>query len=77
MSSRVRVRLVVWRQRALSVPLLPSRAVMDIYYGDERAFRPSPTISALNVSQGNGGLSKKVSFTITAYTRGQAEVVIN
>ena len=49
----------------------------SIYYGDERAFRPSPTISALNVSQGNGGLSKKVSFTITAYTRGQAEVVIN
>jgi hypothetical protein len=28
-SSRVRDRLVVWRQRALSVPLLPSRALMD------------------------------------------------
>ena len=44
---------------------------------NERAFRPSPTISSLNISQGNEGLSKKVSFTITAYTKGQANTVIS
>jgi hypothetical protein len=49
----------------------------SIYAGNERAFRPSPTISALNISQGNEGLSKKASFTITAYTKGQAELIIN
>ena len=49
----------------------------SIYAGNERAFRPSPTISALDISQGNEGLSKKASFTITAYTKGQAELIIN
>ena len=42
----------------------------------ERAFRPSPIISSLEVSQGNEGLSKKVNFTITAYTKGQANAII-
>ena len=49
----------------------------SIYASNERAFRPSPTISSLNVSQGNEGLSKKVNFTITAYTKGQAEYIID
>lgn len=49
----------------------------SVYAGNERAFRPSPTISSLNISQGNEGLSKKASFTITAYTKGQAELIIN
>lgn len=42
----------------------------------ERALRPSPTITNLQVSQGNEGLSKKVNFTITAYTKGQANAII-
>lgn len=49
----------------------------SIYAGNERAFRPSPTISALDISQGNEGLSKKASFTITAYTKGQAELIMD
>ena len=49
----------------------------NITPANERAFRPSPTISTVNISQGNEGLSKKVSFTINAYTKAQANTVIN
>ena len=44
---------------------------------NERGFRPSPTINTVNISQGNEGLSKKVSFTINAYTKAQVNTVIN
>lgn len=40
---------------------------------DSRGFRPSPTINDISISQGNEGLSKKTSFTIIAYSIGQAE----
>ena len=36
----------------------------NITPANERAFRPSPTINTVNISQGNEGPSKKVSFTI-------------
>ena len=49
----------------------------NITPANERAFRPSPTINTVNISQGNEGLSKKVSFTINAYTKAQANTVIN
>jgi hypothetical protein len=42
----------------------------------DRGFRPSPTINSVSVSQGNEGLSKKISFTIVAYSLGQAEVLM-
>ena len=48
----------------------------SIYAEDDRGFRPSPTISAINISQGNEGLSKKTSFTIICYSLGQAELVM-
>ena len=40
----------------------------------DRGLRPSPTIDSISVSQGNEGLSKKTSFTITCYSLGQCEV---
>lgn len=42
----------------------------------ERAYRPSPTISDITISQGNEGLSKKTSFIIVAYSLGQAELLM-
>lgn len=42
----------------------------------ERAYRPSPTISDITISQGNEGLSKKTSFVIVAYSLGQAELLM-
>jgi hypothetical protein len=48
-------------------------------YGNEstdRGYRPSPSINSISVSQGNEGLSKKTSFTITCYSLGQCEVVM-
>jgi len=43
---------------------------------DNRGFRPSPTINSVSVSQGNEGLSKKISFTIVAYSLGQTELIM-
>jgi len=47
------------------------------YQQTKRGFRPSPTIDSISISQGNEGLSKKVSFTINAYTKDQANTVIS
>ena len=44
-----------------------------IYVDGDRGFRPSPTIDSLSVKQGNEGLSKKTTFTITCYSLGQCE----
>ena len=44
--------------------------------GDTRGYRPSPTINEVSVSQGNEGLSKKISFTIVCYSLGQAELMM-
>ena len=35
---------------------------------EKRGLRPSPTIDGLSVSNGSSGLSRKITFTITAYT---------
>jgi hypothetical protein len=43
---------------------------------DSRGLRPSPTIDNVSISQGNEGLSKKSSFTITCYTLGQCETIM-
>jgi len=48
----------------------------DIIVEPDRGFRPSPTISEVSVNQGNEGLSKKITFTITAYSLGQAEILM-
>ena len=47
-----------------------------IYVDKDRGYRPSPTIDSLSVKQGNEGLSKKTTFTITCYSLGQAEKLI-
>lgn len=44
--------------------------------GDNRGYRPSPTINEISVTQGNEGLSKKISFTIVCYSLGQAELIM-
>jgi len=43
---------------------------------DNRGYRPSPTINSISVTQGNEGLSKKISFTIVGYSLGQAELLM-
>jgi len=50
----------------------------DIYGSafNDRGLRPSPTISSVQVSQGNEGLSKKTEFTIICYSLGQADVLM-
>jgi hypothetical protein len=49
----------------------------DSVYADgvDRAHRPSPTIDSLSIENGNKGLSKKASFSITCYTLAQAEKI--
>ena len=44
-----------------------------IYVYGDRGYRPSTTIESLSVKQGNAGLSKKPSFTITCYSLGQCK----
>ena len=44
--------------------------------GSDRSYRSSPIINSISITQGNEGLSKKVNFTITAYSLGQAEALI-
>ena len=48
----------------------------DLIVDIDRGFRPSPTISEISVNQGNEGLSKKITFTITAYSVGQSEILM-
>lgn len=43
--------------------------------GDDRGFRPSPTVESLSITFGTGGLSRKCTFDITAYTLKQAEYI--
>jgi hypothetical protein len=43
--------------------------------GDDRGFRPSPTIEGLNVEFGAGGINRKCKFAIKAYTLKQAELL--
>jgi hypothetical protein len=43
--------------------------------GNDRGFRPSPTVESLSISFGTGGLSRKCTFDITAYTLKQAEKI--
>ena len=44
--------------------------------GQDRSFRPSPTIESVAVTQGNEGLSKKTNFTIKCFTMAQAEALL-
>ena len=44
--------------------------------GTDRSLRSSPVIESVAVTQGNEGLSKKVNFTIKAFTVGQSEALI-
>ena len=49
----------------------------SLYSGqNDRGLRPSPTIDSISISQGNEGLSKKSSFTITCYTIAQCERIM-
>lgn len=48
----------------------------SVFVEPDRAYRPSPTISDITISQGNEGLSKKTSFVIVAYSLGQAELIM-
>lgn len=49
----------------------------SVYSGqNDRGLRPSPTIDSISISQGNEGLSKKSSFTITCYTIAQCERIM-
>lgn len=48
----------------------------DVFSEPDRGYRPSPTISDLTITQGNEGLSKKIGFTIVAYSIGQAEILM-
>jgi len=41
-----------------------------------QGYRPNPTISSIEVDEGAGNLSRKASFTITAYTLEQMEEVV-
>ena len=43
---------------------------------EKRGLRPSPTIDGLSVSNGSSGLSRKITFTITAYTLAQSEILL-
>jgi len=43
---------------------------------NERGLRPSPVVESLTIENGNRGLSRKASFTITAFTLGQAEKLL-
>jgi len=43
--------------------------------GNDRAYRPSPTIESLNIENGAQGLSRKCTFQIKCYSLGQAEAV--
>ena len=43
--------------------------------GDDRGFRPSPTIEGLSVEFGAGGINRKCKFSIKAYTLKQAELL--
>jgi len=43
---------------------------------EDRSLRSSPSIDSVAVTQGNEGLSKKVNFTINAFSLGQAEALI-
>lgn len=43
---------------------------------EKRGLRPSPTIDGLSVSNGSSGLSRKITFTITAYTLAQSEKIL-
>ena len=38
-------------------------------------FRPKPNISSIEVDEGSGTLSRKATFTITAYTKGQLDTL--
>jgi hypothetical protein len=44
-----------------------------IYVDNDRAHRPSPSINGLSIQNGNEGLSRKASFSVTCYTLKQAE----
>lgn len=40
---------------------------------NDSVFRPKPNISSIEVDEGSGTLSRKATFTITAYTKGQLD----
>lgn len=44
--------------------------------GQDRSFRPAPTIESVAVTQGNEGLSKKTNFTLKCFTMAQAETLL-
>lgn len=56
----------------------PGGKAISIYADrhNDRGLRPSPSIDSISVSQGNEGLSKKSSFTITCYSLGQCEKIM-
>ena len=43
--------------------------------GTGQGFRPSPVISSIEIDEGSGNLSRKATFSITAYTLEQMETI--
>ena len=54
----------------------PGGKPKSLHVKPDRGLRPSPTIDSISISQGNEGLSKKSSFTITCYSLAQCEKVM-
>ena len=47
----------------------------DVNSGTGQGFKPSPIVSSMEVDEGSGTLSRKASFTITAFTKEQMETI--
>jgi len=47
-----------------------------VYANEGQGFKPSPVISSIEVDEGAGNLSRKASFSITAFTKEQMELLM-
>ena len=47
-----------------------------VYANEGQGFKPSPIISSIEVDEGAGDLSRKASFSITAFTKEQMEKLL-
>ena len=47
----------------------------DVNSGTGQRFKPSPIVSSMEIDEGSGTLSRKASFTITAFTKEQMETI--
>ena len=47
-----------------------------VYASEGQGYKPSPIISSIEVDEGEGNLSRKASFSITAFTKEQMELLL-